>query len=133
MTVKDINKFRDALHDHAGRPTRFGHYDCVSFVAGVLKDGLDLDLQPYPYFDRRSAIATIRKLGGFEEAVSSALGQPCDAADVVDGDVVMVQGMNGRIVGLIVNDMVVVKAPHGVHRLFKEAIITAWKVPQDVG
>lgn len=129
MTVKDIDKFRDALAEHAGRPTRFGHYDCVSFVAGVLKDGMNLDLQPYPYFDRGSAIATIRILGGFEQAVSSALGEPCDPADLVDGDVVMVQGMAGRIVGIMVNDVVVVKAPHGVHQLQKEAIIKAWKVP----
>lgn len=83
---------RLAAYIDAHRDTAFawGAFDCARFAAGWVIEATGEDpIADLVWTDQRSALATLKRLGGLRVAVEDRLGAPISAALAQRGDVVL--------------------------------------------
>lgn len=125
----DYDRFRDALAAHATRPFKFGEYDCVAFVSAVIREGLGHDLNPFAYHGRREAVTVLRELGGLEAGITAALGEPVEARELQDFDIVLVPTHHGKVCGIAFGNWIVVKGRNAAYQLPQSMAMKVWRGP----
>ena len=119
--------FRIKLAAIADQPFRFGHHDCVWFVSELMKAATGRDLNPFKYVDRRDAVRVLRRHGGFETALTKALGTPIASSTLRDFDIVMIKTKEASLIGVFFCGWILVKGPRHVVQVSGDLAYKVWR------
>lgn len=109
-------------------PQRFGVYDCCTFIVESLLIGWDRDFRDaLGYFNRRTAVERLRKVGGLREAFDAVLGNEHLIMDAPPGTVAWFGDPGQKCVGLVMANQILVKGNGCIHRFYMEDHRTGWR------
>jgi|TARA_Y100000310_G_scaffold344099_1_gene455122 hypothetical protein len=121
---------RQALYENANSVFQFGLCDCVKFAASGMKHITGTDpTEALQYQSEDEAAEILKRYGGMAGLVTAFLGAPCDRALLEDGDPVMIQWPGlGDVMGMMVNNRVLVKTAKGTVPVNTNRIIKGWHI-----
>ena len=124
----NIPALQDYFEKVAPLHTRFGVFDCCTFVVDVLLIGWGRDHRDdLGYWDRRTAVARLRAAGGLRDAYTVALGPEQLIAEAPPGSVAYFDEAGSKSVGVVMNGYIAVKANRCIHRFILEDHRTGWR------
>jgi hypothetical protein len=108
----------------------WGRFDCCTFAADAVQavTGRDPMAGLRGYKTWRQAVLLARRLGGLQEAVRQALGEPLPSPKYAQrGDIVIVNSKLPAL-GVVVGASALVPLPMGVQRIPMGDWVTGWRV-----
>lgn len=122
---------RAVIYEYQDRPFRYGD-DCCVFVGKCLEAaGLDNPMRYFAYADEGEAHEVIAQYGTLSDAITAALGEPIDRADVQENDVVVVEQHGQQIAGIVhrtdVGLRCVMRTERGIIDWPVERAVTVWR------
>ncbi len=124
----NIPALQEYFHTAAQQPQRVGTYDCCTFIVEALRVGWDRDFREVlQYYDRRTAVAQLRKEGGLRDACCSVLGPEGLLGDAPAGSVAWMGDLDQVCIGLVMPGYIAVKANKVIHRIAMDENRTGWR------
>ncbi len=111
-------------------PFAWGSNDCVLFAADCVcaTTGIDHAVKFRGYSTAIHAARLVKKLGGLEQIVTSALGEPIPLHKITAGDVVLISIDSIPALGIYSGNACLGPGKDGIIAIGRAQIVMAWKV-----